>query len=76
MDRKQTLLHYIVHVVELVYPNVLSFYEELNVVEACQGESRVMSNQVMLVLFVTYGMHHQHVYIFPPNYVCRYTLIF
>lgn len=41
MDRKQTLLHYIVHVVELVYPNVLSFYEDLNVVEACQGESHV-----------------------------------
>lgn len=37
MDRKQTLLHYIVHVVEMVYPNVLSFYDDLNIDEACMG---------------------------------------
>ena len=37
LDRKQTLLHYIAHVVETVYPNVLSFYDDLNIEEACQG---------------------------------------
>ncbi len=37
LDRKQTLLHYIAHVVESVYPNVLSFHEELNIEKACQG---------------------------------------
>ncbi len=40
MDRKQTLLHYIVHVVEMVYPNVLTFYDDLSVDKACQGRSR------------------------------------
>ena len=37
LDRKQTLLHYIVHVVEMIYPNVLSFYEDLYIEEACTG---------------------------------------
>lgn len=37
LDRKQTLLHYIAHVVETVYPNVLSFYDDLDIEEACQG---------------------------------------
>ena len=36
-DRKQTLLHYITHVVESMYPNVLSFHEDLNLEEACEG---------------------------------------
>lgn len=40
LDRKQTLLHYIVHVVETVYPNVLSFYDDLDIEEACQGMYR------------------------------------
>ena len=39
MDRKQTLLHYIVHVVEMVYPSVLSFYDDLNIDDACMGQS-------------------------------------
>ena len=37
LDRKQTLLHYITHVVESVYPHVLSFYEDLDIEEACKG---------------------------------------
>ena len=37
LNRKQTLLQYITHVVETVYPNVLSFYDDLDIEEACQG---------------------------------------
>ena len=36
-DRKQTLLNYITHIVETLYPNVLSFYEDLSISEACEG---------------------------------------
>ena len=37
-DRKQTLLNYITHIVETLYPNVLSFYEDLSIDEACEGQ--------------------------------------
>lgn len=47
MDRQQTLLHYIVHVVEMVYPNVLSFYDDLSVDEACQGGSHTGRMKIM-----------------------------
>jgi len=36
-DRQQTLLSYITHVVEKVYPNVLTFYDDLEVQDACNG---------------------------------------
>jgi len=39
LNRKQTLLQYITHVVETVYPNVLSFYDDLDIEEACQGNN-------------------------------------
>lgn len=37
-DRKQTLLNYIVHMVEKVFPNVLTFYEDLDIHAACSGK--------------------------------------
>ena len=49
LDRKQTLLHYIVHVVETVYPNVLSFYDDLDIEEACQGMYRYIEYMAILV---------------------------
>lgn len=36
-DKKQTLLNYIVHVVEKVFPNVLTFHEDLDIHTACTG---------------------------------------
>ena len=42
-DKKQTLLHYIVHVVEKVFPNVLTFHEELDIDTACSGPSFSLS---------------------------------
>lgn len=38
-DKRQTLLHYIVHVVEKLYPHQLSFYDDLDIDEAAKGES-------------------------------------
>jgi len=38
-DRQQTLLSYIAHVVEKVFPNVLTFYEDLELQNACKGTS-------------------------------------
>ncbi|XP_019853233.1 PREDICTED: formin-like protein 3 [Amphimedon queenslandica] len=35
-DKKQNLLHYITHVVEKVYPNLLLFYEDLTIGKACE----------------------------------------
>lgn len=49
LDRKQTLLHYIAHVVETVYPNVLSFYDDLAIEEACQGMYCYMEYMAILV---------------------------
>ena len=37
LDRKQTLLQYIAHTVDLLYPEVLTFHEELKIDEACKG---------------------------------------
>ncbi len=39
-DRKQTLLSYMVHVVEKVFPNVLTFHEDLDIQHACSGRKR------------------------------------
>ena len=39
-DKKQTLLSYIAHVVEKVFPNVLTFHEDLDVLNACSGAVR------------------------------------
>ena len=36
-DKKQTLLNYMVHMVEKVFPNVLTFHEDLDVHTACSG---------------------------------------
>lgn len=36
-DKKQTLLNYIVHMVEKVFPNVLTFHEDLDIHTACSG---------------------------------------
>ena len=37
-DQKQTLLNYIAHVVEKVFPNVLTFYEDLDIETASSGD--------------------------------------
>ena len=37
-DKRQTLLHYIAHVVEKLYPHQLSFYDDLDIDEAAKGE--------------------------------------
>ena len=44
-DKRQTLLHYIAHVVEKLYPHQLSFYDDLDIDEAVKGEC-VYSNRV------------------------------
>lgn len=36
-DKRQTLLNYIAHVVEKIFPNVLTFYEDLDIQNACSG---------------------------------------
>ena len=36
-DKKQTLLSYMVHVVEKVFPNVVTFHEDLDIQPACSG---------------------------------------
>ena len=36
-DKRQTLLHYIAHVVEKLYPHQLSFYDDLDIDEAAKG---------------------------------------
>ena len=39
-DRQLTLLNYITHVVERVYPHIVSFYEDLDIDEACKGNTK------------------------------------
>ena len=41
-DKKQTLLNYMVHVVEKVFPNVLTFHEDLEISTACSGNTRAV----------------------------------
>ena len=36
-DKQQTLLNYIAHMVEKVYPNILTFYDDLEIQAACKG---------------------------------------
>ena len=42
-DKKQNLLHYITHVVEKVYPNLLLFYEDLMIGKACEGNDIIIN---------------------------------
>ena len=48
-DKKQTLLNYIVHMVEKVFPNVLTFHEDLDIHAACSGRKDVVLLGVVLI---------------------------
>lgn len=37
-DRKMTLLHYIVYVVETVFPHISTFYDDLHIEGATTGD--------------------------------------
>lgn len=56
LNRKQTLLQYITHVVETVYPNVLSFYDDLDIEEACQGNDVVPLCVLWFVLTIIHSV--------------------
>ncbi len=51
-DRKQTLLNYITHVTEKVFPNVLTFYEDLDIHSACSGRCDFCCVMVMVVVMM------------------------
>ena len=46
-NRKMTLLHYIVRVVEAVFPHAATFYEDLNSVEAASQGIVCMDRSVL-----------------------------
>ena len=50
-DKRQTLLHYIAHVVEKLYPHQLSFYDDLDIDEAAKGEGVYVVMMSCLLLF-------------------------
>lgn len=52
-DRKQTLLHYLTNIVEKLYPNVLSFYEDLIIDDACTGTYQACTLIVIIVMLVS-----------------------
>ena len=60
LNRKQTLLQYITHVVETVYPNVLSFYDDLDIEEACQGNDDALPrlDPLCVLWFVLTTIHN------------------
>lgn len=58
LNRKQTLLQYITHVVETVYPNVLSFYDDLDIEEACQGNDALPRLVPLRVIWFVFTIIH------------------
>lgn len=54
-DKKQNLLHYLTHVVEKVYPNLLSFYEDLKIGRACDGTNNTHTHQVTFHVYSVTG---------------------
>ena len=55
-DKKQTLLHYIAHVVEKLYPHQLSFYDDLDIDEAAKGVGREGATCILRVLSIHDGV--------------------
>jgi hypothetical protein len=45
-DKKQTLLHYLAHVVEKLYPHQLSFYDDLDIDEAAKVSNQILAEDV------------------------------
>ena len=54
-DKKQNLLHYIVNVVEKVYPTVLCFYDDLKVDDACEGNIIISIQYVVNLQYSIFG---------------------
>ena len=53
-DKQQTLLSYIAHVVEKVFPNVLTFYEDLELQDAYKGISH-FCRHIIFFAFLIYN---------------------
>ncbi|KAL5473808.1 hypothetical protein EMCRGX_G028364 [Ephydatia muelleri] len=49
LDKRQTLLNYIGHVTETVYPNIVSFYDDLNYEAACQVSMQLLLDDIKAI---------------------------